>query len=243
MSTTARTIIQAALSRINAIGPTDTLSPEDATVGMRVLNSGIVGSWKNHPMLQAVQSRATYPMVAMTNTYTLGATGTLVGARLTEKDIEDVAVIPVGQTVELDAKVLSRQEYNGEPLKTSQTQDFFTKVHIEPTVPNSTVIVLPIPTTTCTLVMYARGRLTAFATLDTAYDLEDGYEWAFITNLAELLCPEYEEEVTAALHQQAVDAKAAIMTANEDVPTLEADGGGLFSGGGGYNIRGDSFQR
>jgi hypothetical protein len=91
-------------------------------------------------------------------------------------------------------------------------------------------------------VLYAPAAVSEFAGLSTAISLPPGYRRMLVKNLAVDLAPSYEKEVSSALYEAAVEAKAVVKRANRRLVDMCFDPGALVQGGGGltYDIYTDS---
>lgn len=119
------------------------LEPEVVTVANRVLNR-MIKAWMPHGLFLWKRDTKSITLVAATNTYTLGPTGTVSSStrplRILECDREDTNSISVG------LNKLSLQEYDSLSNKTSTGTPV--SYFYSPDIPNGTLKVWPTPDAT-----------------------------------------------------------------------------------------------
>jgi len=221
MAFTPRTIITRSLKRIGALAAGETADADDVTDALALLNA-MRDSWNAQVQIPPVMTRTPYTLTANDGSYTVGPSGAdLTGPRPTPQNLGAARVILVGETRELTLDVLSRQRYIAEPDKTL-TDTFPRRLYLEPTVPVSTITLLPIPTTAVALILYVNSLVTSFS-IDTSYDFKEGYELAFELELSRLLLNPYGRPAPEGLREDAREAVAVVKRTNEDVDELRCD--------------------
>jgi hypothetical protein len=222
MAITARQIITSALKRNGALGRGFSAAPSDLEADALIELNEIVGMWNTRGLLPPVEARTAYTLSANDGEYTVGPSGAnLTGPRPTH--LTGANVIANGQTQEWELEILTRQRYRAEDKTLTST--FPTKVYIELTVPNATMIVLPIPTAVVQVVLYAKTVISAFADATTSYNFPEGYDRAFSTTLSLAMCAPLGRPVTDLLQAMASNAYAAVAEKNQaaDIPELACD--------------------
>jgi hypothetical protein len=141
---------------------------------------------------------------------------------------------------------MTRQEYQGLALKTL-TMLWPLRYKYEPTTPDGTITLYPVPSTAATLVLYVLTVLSAFATLDTAYTFQPGYLGAFYYNLAVRFMRPFgcklDGDDLGLLLRQAQTGKANVKRMNEVPIDLPVDPAVLGGNRGLYDINSDSTYR
>jgi hypothetical protein len=132
------------------------------------------------------------------------------------------------------------QEYPMQPLtddawaaipQKDLTNTIPTSWYYNPTYPNGTIYLWPVPTSTSLEgVIYAPTAITQFSTLTENVSLPPGYPRMLVSNLALELCPDYQITPHPALIDQARDSKAAVKRANKRPMDMSFDGGALVQG-------------
>jgi hypothetical protein len=220
MALTARSAIRRALLRLNAVGATQTVKPQDEQDAYAVLRAMMSG-FNARRLLGTVGVRSPYTLVNGTGSYTVGATGTLVGERPNEVDA--AMIVPSGQSYEQEMRVLTRQEWNAQTHKSQSGEPW--AVHYEPTATNGTLYVLWVPNRNASIVLYHKLALTTFADLTTEYSFADGVEELIelqLTVRVAALFQKVADQVTLTLAAMALGNVMADAEAN-DVPQLVCD--------------------
>lgn len=228
LALTAQRLIKRVYRTLGVLAEGEDPSAEQAEDGLESLNE-MLDAWNTERLLLPAFQRSTYTLTANVSTYTIGPTGDFSATR--PMDLEQAAIIPVGQTYEFPVEVMTRDSWADIRIK-SLTSTFPFGVIYEPTEPDGTIRVFPVPTTAATLVLYTMQTLAQFTDLTTAYTLQPGYAAAIRWNLALLLSPEY--DVPAAklglIAEQARQTKGNIKRQNENPVDLTLGPSGLTGG-------------
>lgn len=214
-------IIRRALLLANVTAANESPDATMAADGLETLND-MVSDWATQKLTIPAVTRATFPLVALQGTYTIGESGTPDFSAVRPEWINNMSIIPVGNDNEIPLVLYTRDQYAAEPIKSLQSS-FPTKVLYEPTVPNGTLTFWPIPDTAPTFVLYVPTIISEFATLTTEYIFPRGYVKALRYQLALEFCTEYGRPVDAMLLRQAEQSFGNIKRKNIQQDELEVD--------------------
>lgn len=209
---TALDLIKAQLRDIGALAVGETPSAEDAQDALAEMNR-MLGSWSNEGLMAFERVREEFTLTAGSASRTIGATGNFATTRpleIVEATIEDQTASP---TAEYPVRVLTRSEWALITQKDTQST-IPAQLFYEPTFPNGTLYLFPVPSAAHKLVLYSRKPLTAISALSSTISLPPGWEDALVKNGAIRLSPGYGKEPSALLLQQAIETKAEIKRAN-----------------------------
>lgn len=213
MAITARATIQGALKLIGVLDPAETMTPEDSDDGLRMLNN-LVDAWN-------IERLNIYAVVDVTASFA-GASAT-IGTGMTINTprpirIESAYYRRGGVDYPLD--IIDDAEYNSISMKAIST-DYPEVLYYTADAPTGQVFVYPVPTSVTPYTFQVMKQLTAFADLDTAYNMAQGYAKALMYALAVELAPLYQKEALATILRIHMNSKRALKRANVVVPQLE----------------------
>ena len=219
--TAVRDILRDSLMLIGAIAPGEALQGEDGQDCLRRLNA-MLSSWATESLMIYTLNRDVYPLVIGTQTYTMGPGGTLTAIRPVK--IEYFSIIPVASQPDLELKVksLSDSEWRDITIKTLQ-KSYPTAVHSRDDFPANSIDVWPIPSATCSVVIYSWQQLGSFTTMNQDVSFPPGYEEALVYNLAIRLAPMYGKQTPPEVVALAGSALCKVKTINAVIPILYAD--------------------
>jgi hypothetical protein len=119
----------------------------------------------------------------------------------------------------------------------SVTSDIPTDLYYDPSWPNGSIYLWPVPTSTYDLELAFDTLLSSVADGAADLDLPQGYQQAVRLTLAELLAPMFGQTASASTMKAARAARLAIFGANTTSPDLiTRDAGQPGRGGGGFNF-------
>jgi hypothetical protein len=191
-----------------------------ATDGLTTLNE-MIEEWALQKLTIPAVARSTHTLTANDGTYSIGeSSGDFSAVR--PQWINNAGIIPSGGTAEIPLIFFTRDEYAREQLK-STTATFPIRILYEPTVPNGTITLWPIPTTAATLVLYVPTIITQFANLTTDYTFPRGYAKAMRYNLAVEFCTEYGRPIEAGIAEGAAESLANLKRMNIQQDILDVD--------------------
>lgn len=212
--TTAATIIERAYSIFGYKDAGEALSGADANYALGVLN-GMIDSWNTQRLFIV-------SVVLVTGTVSGVSAG--VGPALAFNTPNPVAVENGGFArvggVDYPIELIDRQTYDGLTLKTVQST-FPQYAYFDRSLPTSTLYFYPVPSAAIQVYMPFQVQLTAFADIDTDYNLALGYKRALELSLAEELSMGM-RELPAVVVKNAANARRAIRRSNVEVPLLNA---------------------
>lgn len=211
---TARNLVESALREIGVLAHSETATAQDAEEGLTRLNRFIDTLGTERQGIYTV-TRTTFTISANDGSYTIGATGDVSSIarpiHILDVKFQDTSTDP---DTEYPLTKLTEDAYAGIALK-AQTSTFPQAWYYNPTWPNATLILWPVPTaTTLQGVIYHWTAVTQLAALTTSVSLPPGYEEMLVTNLAILLCPSYGRQPHPILAKSARDTLAAVKRTN-----------------------------
>lgn len=117
----------------------------------------------------------------------------------------------------------------------SQTSAQPTHWYYEPTYPNGTLTLWPVPTGSgYEIAIYTTTRVPRFETLDDTVSLPDGYEEMIVQNMALRLCPSYKIQPSPLTVKFAADSLAAVKRANYRPKDMAFPASALIGNRGGW---------
>jgi hypothetical protein len=201
------------LIAVYSIGETPTSS--EAVDGLTALNA-MLSDWANEGLMTYATTTDAIPIVANTNTYTIGATGGFVSDRpqevLSSSYIQYSGVsYPLG--------LLTQEQYND--IQVKAISGIPTSMLYIGTFPNATITLYPTPSDTMTLNLVSKKLLNVFANLTDVVALPPGYENAVVFNLAVYLSAEFGMPLPQQVAMQAAGSKRTIKRTNHVSPILK----------------------
>lgn len=211
-------LVKGALEMIGAWSSADGDVP-DADAARALFYANLMRkSWNTKTLaLHAIERQVfTWPQAEATRT--IGPAGAqLTGTRPVQ--VLAATVTPVGQTTELTVDVISTLLYASIPDKT-QTNDHFHMLAYEPDGSTTgTLTVWPVPTTAPTLTLVNKTTLAEIA-LGTTIGFPEGYEAAFVSQLAKRVATAFGRPWTREHEDIAREDLAAMQRGNIRVPDV-----------------------
>jgi len=238
----AQDVITLALKSLAAYGATEPLPAVDANDGLILLNM-MLDSWSIDQLAVyqvQEQSGVLTPGIGGTTPYLLGAGSTF---NTTRPSTILSAYVRDSNTNDYDVDViLDRARWNsiGNKILTSQIPE---TIFFDPAFPVANLFVWPVPLLSYTLFWDAYLPLAQFATLQTVVSFPQGYQLAFVLNLAILMCSFFGVECPPSVAKLAADALSAIKRINTAENLLRVDDAIISKPKGTYNIYRDSISR
>lgn len=205
-------------------------SDDESEDGLEALN-GMLASWANDNLFVYVRTLDAITLIPGTAAYTVGPTGTTVSAR--PVDIDPSSYVAVNG-ISYPLQIATLQEYNAITLK-QLTTSIPQALWYEPTFPDGTVTLFPVPQQAMTLNLWSFKQFKEYTDLTVETDLPPGYERAIAYSLAEEIAPEYEVLPSAQVVKTAMNARRMIKRTNF-VPMLLSFRGDVLPGNGRFNI-------
>lgn len=239
MATTYRDLIASAMRTLGVIGQGQTPSGAQAQDALYILKELIDRMNATDTML--------YTTTIQTQVLTGGVSSYTVGPG---EDI-DIAQRPTklqaawlrdtsnafGNYIDRRMNILSATEWGNIVAKTvTSNLPYF--VYFDAAWPDATLHLWPVPSAGNTLVLHWLTSLDSDITLDDEENLPPAYRAALKWNLAIAMAPEYGEEPTATILNQATAATLAIQQSTFSPERMEYD----YAATGAYDIVSDSFR-
>lgn len=221
---TAADIIKGGLRDIGAIAAGETPSAAEISDGLESLNE-MMNSWSAEGLALHVETREELTLVASQQSYTIGSGADFDTTR--PEFVKGAGIKESGNDTEFMISVLQNMEEWQRISDKSTTSNIPTKLWYNPTYPNGTVNLWPIPDAANTLVLYSEKPLTTFALSTTDFSFPPGWFRALRKNLAVEMAPEYGVSVSGSLQKQADDSYANIVRSATKPVLMRNDAFGL----------------
>lgn len=214
---TVATRINRALRLLNQIGAGDSATADELADGLVSLNA-MLDSWRNDKLMCYAYQEETCSLTANDSTYTLGPSGDLTTTRPVEIMSAYILVsgnqYPVTMRDETWWARIPDQTLGG---------DWPSDAIYRPTMPNGTIQVWPVQSSSRTMKVVTRVVVSAFASTSTTVTLPPGWEAAIDFNLALEIAPEYEAEPSPFVVKRAAETLAGIKRANLGAQPFQAE--------------------
>jgi hypothetical protein len=169
---------------INVLAAGEAPVAQEQSDGLTALNS-MLDSWSIDKLSVYALQEDTHTLTPGTATYTIGSGATINTAR---PDEIQRAFARTG-TVDYPLDISGDKYYSEIPDKTvTGTPE---ELYYNPTYPNGTISLFPVPDIAYVLHIYQWVTLQSFTSLTTSLSLPPGYERAIVYNLAIEIAPEY----------------------------------------------------
>lgn len=215
----AATLISDALGLLGVIDPIEAVEPEDAALGLRVLNRMIDARNVEQALAYAVEYTS-FTLPASTTSRTIGPSGAdITLARPLRVETGGYATV---SGIDYPMHVLTREEYAEVPLKTVGSVAPC-GVYYQASSPNGTLyFALPV-IEAATIKLPFVVKLSTFATTAASVTLVEGYESFLVHELAIALSPYYRAPVSPDIRDEASRLRRLLKRQNTQVPTMETD--------------------
>jgi len=225
MPVTARATIQGALKLIGVLDPAETMTPEDSDDGLLMLNDMVD--------LLNLERLNLYAITNVTASFS-GVSAT-IGPGMTFNTPRPIRIESAYYRkgdIDYQLDLINDQVYNSISMKAIST-DFPEVMHYDQASPTGNLYVYPVPSISTTYTLQVLTQLSAFADLDTAYGLPQGYAKALKYALAIELAPLYHKEAPVTVARVYTNVMRALKRANVDVPVLDVElpGNSAFESG------------
>ncbi len=236
---TARSIIEDALVELGVIQLGQALPPEYASVGLKRLQNQI-DSWAADLLTIAVTSRVTFTLASGTNTYTIGIGGQInttrpawfIGVNYLNPGSNPAVEVPLGQ--------MDDDSYTNLSIK-FLTSNLPTQFYYNATTPLGTLFFWPTVTQDVDMALYLESPVGIPATLDSQLIGPNGYQEAFMYQLALRLAGPMGRQVTQEVREMATSTYAAMTRQNNQPGLLGVDAALVPTYGGAYNVYSDGY--
>lgn len=219
---TAANLIKSSLRLIGAIASGETPTAAETQDALESLNH-IIEDWSNEGFLIFERSMEEFTMSSGVGSYAIGDGATFDTER--PHIIQGVNFKQAGHSEEWQGKVYSTEEWHRICLKTLQT-DLPQGIYYNPTYPNGTIHVWPVPKAAHALILFSLKPITKIESSSDDIVFPPGYEKALRYELADDLADEYGTP-NPRLYEKAQKYKANIARTNFDPLILRSDAFGL----------------
>jgi hypothetical protein len=206
---TAATLIARAHRLLGLVGSGESPTADEYADGLIALNA-MLDSWNNERLMCYAMRDESLTLAVSTTSYSIGPAGALITTRPVQIE---AAYVVYGSTSYSDVRIINEEEYAAIPDKTSAAT-WPDRIYYQPTMPNGTLYVYPVPNAASALHLITRTPLTAFSATTDTVSLPPGWEEALATNLAIEIAPEYQTEPKQAVYKMATESKANIKRQN-----------------------------
>lgn len=224
MSTSAATIIRAALGKLGIVGPGQALNGDESADGLAALNR-LLDAWRLERLYAYATTDVTHTVTSEAGTLTIGTGGDINTTR--PERFEAGCYYSLGG-IDYQLTPVTEAEFNRISLKTvSAVGDAW--FEYSPNLPLGVLRFFPRLPAGAVLRMPVQVQLAEFADLTTLYTLPAGYERALMYTLAEELGADYEREIPPTVARNAANARRILKRANLVVPQLTVGDGDYLS--------------
>lgn len=226
-------VIQASLGILNITLPGETVSANDASFALGVMNR-MIGGWSQRgALLIPVIAREVFDLTAdkggPSNPYTIGSGGNLNTAKPpNQNSITGASLLLTASDpdVEVPLTIYTDDGYANVRIK-ELTSAQPTGLYYSPTYSTSglgTINLWPVPdNATNDLVLYLQKPLTRFADTTTSYQVPEGVDDALVYNLAVRLAGPYGRQMNEDDKQTAVSSLGVVKRSNLKLSDLAND--------------------
>lgn len=201
---TGASLVEDALLEAAILGVGETVSAEDQTLGLRILNR-MLDSWATENLMIYATTSDSFTMTAGQSTYSTSL--------LTQRPVSVASMFVSLNSIDYPVTMIDEQTFNAIPYKaTSAIPDM---CFYNPSFPNGEFKFYPTPYAAFTCTVNSRYPLAGNIAAATALALPQGYEKAIIDNLAVELCrPFTRKSALPELMKSANETKATLKRVN-----------------------------
>lgn len=234
---TAADLIKAAAIKLGAIATGESLSADEANDSLNVLNS-MLDFWRNDSFLVYQIAQNGYTWGANNRTRTIGSGADFNAERPVR--IEDGTFFRDANNIDYPVTIIrDRVAYDTQVLKSNQST-YPDCLYYDPSYPNGTIYVYPVPSQALTLYLNSWQLLHRFASLGESLSMPPGYQWVIEHNLAVYLEPVFSLAAPDSVRAEAIRSKRELARTNHrpvyactDVSTVignESYGNNIYNG-------------
>lgn len=227
---TANSMIKRAMRLSGSIAVGDALDASESADGLEALNA-MLDSWSNDQMFVYALALDAITLVPGQAAYTIGPSGATVSPRPVE--VDQSTYLNIGG-ISYPLMLLTTAQYSDITLKLLDTA-IPQALWVNPTYPDMTLTLYPVPNVTGTLNLWSLKQLPAFTSLTTPLELPPGTEDAIVMSLAEVFCLEFRIEPSKTLVRKASAARKRIRRVNFRPKFLQMPAE-VLAGGSRFNI-------
>ena len=183
--TTALSMVASSLRLIGAIAAGEAPDSDEQADALAALNQ-ILESWNLQELALYRRENAAYTLVPSQQAYTIGGSGDFVG----DRPIRLHGAFVTRGGVDYPLEILTQHQWNDILLKSTESQ-LPEAIYYEPTLPDGTLRLWPVPLEALTITLAIDMQLAAVANIGDTLVFPPGYERALRYALAVELAPEY----------------------------------------------------
>lgn len=236
-SVAASQIVTDALTEIRVARAGDSIAPEIQTFVLTKLQR-LFDRWNANPRAPYAVAYPTFTPTASLNPQTIGPSSAVYNTAIRPLDLDGINLLFTGSTPTVRQPLTKRDRawWMGQSLQ-GLTATFSTDFYYEPTFPNGSLYLWPVPTGSYAIELIAPVLFASLALTDAFY-LPPGYRDAITLVLAVEIAPGLGQTAHPDTKEAAKSAMAVIFGRNDRVPNAVTRDGGMPGGqGGGYNYR------
>lgn len=220
-------VITDAYYELGVLNAADTLSAEDAALGLSRLND-LLDLWNAERQTIYREQFNTFTITPNLQPHTIGpsgATWTMTTNRPVSIDGANLVLNTSTPDIHIPLEILTYPEWLMLPTP-AQTGSVPTKLYYDPTWPNGSVYLWTVPTVAYEIQLMTRAVLAQVALSDT-FTLPPGYKTAITLTLTEDLSAPLNAPVKPSTTQKATKARAQIFSNNVEIPKLRTQNAGM----------------
>jgi hypothetical protein len=217
--TTALDLIEAAMRKINMLAAGETVSAEDASVGLKCLNS-LMTALEIEAMFNRTTTNTSFTLPANTTSRTIGPAQQI--AMICPTKILKGSFCRVGG-IDYPLTPVSESDYNDISLKSSIGSVAPAVCFFDGGAPTGTVYFWPSASTSVEVHLLSPEPGGVAATTSTTYDFGPGEQRMVEHNLAVDLAPEFNVEASPQVQRIASNSKRMLKRANSRIPNMDMD--------------------
>tara|TARA_R100000951_G_scaffold1557_6_gene3285 strand:- start:3057 stop:3746 length:690 start_codon:yes stop_codon:yes gene_type:complete len=204
--TTALSIINQALRKINVVGRGQDLQNDEAQDALTALNN-LMSGWSAAGGMVFTQQREVFALTGA-QSYTIGSGADFDTARPIE--IQSAFIRQGSTDYELNQYSVDEWARIADKSTGGIPEGFY----YDNNSPTAKIYIYPIGSSSYSLVMFSKKALTSFTSLTDDISLPEGYERALVYNLACEVAIEFEKQPTGMLIAAAAESKKDVFVAN-----------------------------
>ena len=222
---TVQTRINRAMRLIGATASGESPTSQESADCLTALNA-MLESWQTEKLIVYAFVDTGFTMVNGTGSYSLGPSANF---NLTPRPSKIENCYVKANNIDYPLEPVDKNRWFSIADKTVQS-DIPILAYYEPSLPNGTIRLWPIPNAAHSLHVVTWTPVSSFAALTDSVTLPQGYNRAIDYNLAVEIAPEYELEASDTVKRIAMDSMASIKRANNRPMKAYTELGLMFGG-------------
>lgn len=229
---TARDLIKRSLRLIHVLSTTEEPTAQEASDSLEALND-MLDEWAIEKSLIFASKEESITWVGGSETHTLGATGDTVTTRPTK--ILNSTFYTDGNGNDYNLRLIDTRVGYTSIVDKETTTDLPDILYYEPTYPDGTLYIWPVPSANLTVKLHTWQQLSQFSSLDDTVSLAPGYKNLLVYGLTEYLASEFGVAVPPEVGKQIVAVKRRMLRHNLVMPVAMVEPS-TFREGRSFNI-------